>query len=215
MHGTSICEVCEKLFKWRRENKRKKLPTWCSRECRVKSGNFGFRPGGPLRIDEMTPQEKFERLKKSFEKNVVRSFGCWSWKGTIDKGGYGIMTCNKKHGSDRAHRASWIIHKGQIPKGILVCHKCDHPECTNPDHLFLGTSADNTKDMIQKNRKVIGSKMPTSKLTEEKVRVIKELLNQKISYTKISAMFGVGVSAITRIKRNETWKHVGDHENII
>jgi hypothetical protein len=208
MHGENKCEICDVLFRWRRGNDRKTIPRWCSRECRIKSGDFGFRPGGSVRIDEMSEEEKFDRLKKSYEKNVIRNIGCWGWNGTFDKGGYSIMTCNRKHGPDRGHRASWVIHNGKIPKGMLVCHKCDHPECTNPEHLFLGTSLDNTKDMIQKNRKCIGSKVPTAKLNEEDVKLIKGLLEKKISYPKIAEMFNVGINAIVRIKNGETWQHV-------
>lgn len=208
MQGISECEVCKVKFKWCRDKSRKTIPRWCSRKCRVDSGDFGFRPGGPIRIDEMTPEEKFARLKKSYEKNVIKSVGCWGWKGTVDKNGYGIMSSDRRHGPDRAHRASWVIHNGSIPNGLLVCHKCDHAECTNPEHLFLGTLADNTNDMINKNRKAIGQKTKTAKLTEDNVRTIKTLLKLKVSYPKIAKIFNVGINAILRIKRNETWKYI-------
>jgi hypothetical protein len=210
MHGESKCEICGILFRWRRASSRITIPKWCSRECRVKSGNFGIRPGGPIRINELTEEEKFSRLKKSYEKNVTRKNGCWGWKGTFDKGGYGIMSSDRRHGPDRAHRASWVIHNGKIPLGYLVCHKCDRPECTNPDHLWLGTPAENTKDMIQKNRKAIGPQTKTAKLTESDVRAIKSLLKTKISYPKIAKMFSVGINAVVRIKRGDTWKHIED-----
>lgn len=208
MQGIDECEKCGTLFKWKRSKNQKSKPRFCSRTCRHEFGHIGFRPGGAIRIDELTEEQKKEKYKKSFEKNVIRQFGCWSWKGFQDKGGYGIMTCDRRYGPDRAHRASWVIHNGSIPKGMLVCHKCDRPECTNPEHLFLGTAAENTKDMIDKNRKCIGSNVPTAKLTEDNVRAIRVLLNQKISYPKIAKMFNVGVNAIVRIKRNETWKHI-------
>jgi hypothetical protein len=208
MQGISKCEKCGIEFKWSRSRNQKSKPRFCSRECRHSFAHIGFRPGGKYRIDEMTTEEKFERLKKSYEKNVIRKFGCWGWEGTQDKGGYGIMSSDRRHGPDRAHRASWVIHKGEIPKGLLVCHKCDRPECTNPDHLFLGTPSENTKDMIHKNRKCIGSNVPTAKLNEENVKLIKVLLKQKISYPKIAEMFNVGINCIVRIKRGETWKHI-------
>lgn len=207
--GTNNCLKCGKEFSWIRSRKQV-APKFCSLECR---GHTGFVPGGAIRISELTEQEKFERLKKSFEKHVIRNEdGCWGWKGSLSRG-YGVMSCGPRIGPDRSHRASWVIYKGPIPKGMLVCHKCDHPECTNPEHLFLGTPSENTKDMINKNRKVVGSKVPTAKLDEEKVKEIRILLSLGKSYPKIARMFGVASGTIARIKNGETWSHVKILEN--
>lgn len=208
MQGISECEICKTSFKWTRAKDRKNKPRFCSVKCRREFGHIGFRPGGKYRISEMSDEEKFQRLKKSFEKGVIRAEICWKWSGTMGKDGYPIMSCNKTYGSDRAHRASWIIHNGPIPKGMMVCHKCDNRECTNPEHLFLGTPAANTADMIAKNRKSVGTQVPTAKLNEESVKAIRQLLNLKMSYPKIAKLFNVGINAIVRIKRGETWKHV-------
>ncbi len=208
MHGESICEICSVLYRWRRGKNQKSKPRFCSNKCRRESGHIGFRPGGQIRIDELSSEEKFEKLKKSFEKGVIRKEVCWAWLGSIDGDGYPVMGCGRRYGAERGHRASWLIHKGEIPKGMFVCHRCDNKECTNPEHLFLGTPADNTKDMIQKNRKCIGSNVPTAKLDEEKVKIIKGLLKLKMSYPKIAKMFNVGINSIVRIKNGETWKHV-------
>lgn len=208
MQGISVCELCKITYRWKRSKNQKSIPRFCSRICRHSFGHIGFKPGGEYRIDQASPEKRLEKLKESFEKSVLRNEFCWSWDGLIAKDGYPLMSCDKRYGSDRAHRASWIIHYGCIPKGMLVCHKCDNRECTNPEHLFLGTPAENTKDMIQKNRKCIGSNVPTSKLNEEDVKLIKCLLEKKISYPKIAEMFNVGINAIVRIKRGETWKHV-------
>jgi HNH endonuclease len=99
----------------------------------------------------------FERVNKVFFDNFIPEpmSGCWIW---IKAGqyGYGYMILNKK--KIRAHRLSWIIHNGDIPEGLLVCHKCDVKCCVNPNHLFLGTGDDNMQDMIKKNRcKFIGA----------------------------------------------------------
>lgn len=81
---------------------------------------------------------------------------CWEWKGTkinncLKKILYGQgYLGNKLH---PAHRISWIINCGEIPKGLLVCHTCDNPPCINPNHLFLGTNWDNLEDMFTKGRK--------------------------------------------------------------
>ena len=76
---------------------------------------------------------------------------CWKWKGFKNKQGYGRMGVGPSQ-CVNAHRVSWTIHNGPIPKGMFVCHQCDNPECTNPKHLFVGTRQDNTNDMMIKKR---------------------------------------------------------------
>ena len=77
--------------------------------------------------------------------------GCWLWLGATDKGGYGRVW-----GSDRrsvlAHRRSWELRRGAIARGVLCLHRCDTPACVNPEHLFLGSYRDNTRDMVAKGR---------------------------------------------------------------
>lgn len=76
--------------------------------------------------------------------------GCWEWNKTYDSG-YGAYSLNEKHMG--AHRASWIIHYGDIPTGMFVLHKCDNPSCVNPKHLYVGTQQDNMKDVIKRRRR--------------------------------------------------------------
>lgn len=78
--------------------------------------------------------------------------GCWEWSGHRDKNGYGTLAISSRPVG--AHRVSWTINYGPIPDGLCVLHRCDNPPCVRPDHLFLGTSQDNTIDMIRKNRQV-------------------------------------------------------------
>jgi len=83
-----------------------------------------------------------------------RPSGCWFWTGARKHTGYGqIWVVNS---AKTAHRISWILHNGPIPTGLCVLHKCDNPPCVNPDHLFLGTRADNNLDCVAKGRNVIG-----------------------------------------------------------
>lgn len=75
---------------------------------------------------------------------------CWLWLGATTEAGYGTLTIN--HKPLGAHRMSWILMNGEIPKGMNVCHKCDIPPCVNPNHLFLGTHQENMDDKVKKGR---------------------------------------------------------------
>lgn len=150
-------------------------------------------------------------LKSGFEKHVIRKKGCWDWDGSFySVMGYGRFNFNKKMIS--AHRASWIIHYGDIPNGLCVCHKCDNPRCSNPEHLFLGTTQENNEDMMNKDRNPIlnkkGEENFCSKLTNENVVEIKKLLNTEFTQRRIAKKFNVERSTISNIKRKVSWKHL-------
>jgi len=211
MKGIGICKTCGIEFTWKRASNQV-IPQFCSMKCR---GHTGFRPGSPLFISEMTDEQKFERLKKSFEKHVIRQEGCWSWKGPISKGGYPVMSCNPEIGSDRGHRASWIIHKGKIPQYMHVCHRCDNPICTNPDHLWIGTFKENNDDKIAKGRgryikppHKVGIENGASKLKENQVKEIKNLIKNGRSSYSIAKEYNVSKTTILRIKNNKNWSHI-------
>jgi HNH endonuclease len=76
--------------------------------------------------------------------------GCWLWTASVRPDGYGQSPIQGK--MEGVHRASWIIHRGEIPTGMQVLHRCDTPTCVNPDHLFIGCNADNMRDAAAKGR---------------------------------------------------------------
>lgn len=83
----------------------------------------------------------------------VTASGCWEWRGARNDLGYGTLTLVRQ-GLDKArvHRLMYERYNGLIPEGLIVRHKCDNPPCSNPDHLELGTMADNTQDMMERGR---------------------------------------------------------------
>ena len=98
-----------------------------------------------------------ERLERHIERDP--NSGCWLWTGWVNPQGYGVIRFwqSGKASSRLAHRISWETVSGPIPKwtgphSLSVCHRCDTPACINPDHLFLGTHADNNRDMYAKKR---------------------------------------------------------------
>ena len=136
--------------------------------------------------------------------------GCWLWIGNSN-GRYGQIRTDNKNVS--AHRLSWQLFKGDIPLGKQVLHRCDTPSCVNPEHLFLGTPSDNTRDSMKKGRyfRPYGERSGAAKLTEKQVEEIRGLIAAGIRQDEIAKQFGVNKSRITSIKKGTSWKHT--HRN--
>lgn len=162
----------------------------------------------------MSRKFKSENSVESFMRHVsVQDGGCWIWKNKPFWDGYGQF--NFKHEGkwkkERAHRSSYRFFKGEAG-GKLVCHSCDKPLCVNPDHLFLGTPLDNTRDMDSKGRRVacglVGELHPLASITEAEARDIK----YSASYRGITKYFinkyGVSRHVVSQIRSKKNWKHV-------
>lgn len=92
-------------------------------------------------------------MQRFYEKTVLRPSGCIEWIAAKYPNGYG---CFKIEGRTQgAHRIAWKLANGEIPKGLLICHRCDNRLCVNVDHLFLGDGKDNMKDCRDKGRLVL------------------------------------------------------------
>lgn len=131
--------------------------------------------------------------------------GCFLWTGPVQDTGYPKITVNYR--TRRATRVSYEVHKGPIPEGMCVCHKCDVKSCINPDHLFLGTHQDNMDDMVAKGRSRDrrGERSPLAKMTDEQILLIRADIR---SNRAIAAAFGLRKSTISDIKRGRTWRHL-------
>lgn len=134
-----------------------------------------------------------EQMKKIFLKSFIKdNSGCWLWNdNNIDKDGYGIIYAFGKR--VKAHRFSYELYNGEIGDNLNVCHKCDIPKCVNPEHLWLGTSSENTQDSVNKNRRLTGDKNP-SKREDVREKISKALKGKPrpsmIGNTNNKPMFG-------------------------
>lgn len=151
-------------------------------------------------------------LEERFWRHVNKDGDCWLWTAHTSSGkGYGRLGEGGKGGKYlHAHRVSYELHNGPIPDGYVVMHQCDNPSCVNPAHLSVGTTAQNIKDAYNKGRKVTpfkaGAAHHMAILDDEKVRFIRG--NLHISAGVLAKQYGIARSAITAIRRRQTWKHV-------
>ncbi len=155
------------------------------------------------------------KIENRFFKNryINPSTNCWEWIGYKNDKGYGSISF--KGIPTRVHRlAAYIWLDFDLDSKLLVCHHCDNPSCFNPEHLFIGTNTDNSKDMVNKNRQQKGEKHHKSKLTEDDVYAIKDLYKiikngeRKYSIRKLGKLFNIHHSVISKIIKGKIWKMV-------
>lgn len=140
--------------------------------------------------------------------NVDDITGCWNWSRYRNALGYGVLGVPLDR-TMLAHRYAWEVYKGVVPAGLCVLHRCDNPSCVNPEHLFLGTQADNNEDMHNKGRGVIprGETHGCAKLTNKQVQEIREQFG-KLSDCELARRYGVTSGAIRHMRLGITWRSV-------
>lgn len=125
--------------------------------------------------------------------------------GSIHTGGYGEVRNNGKKIS--AHRASYLVHKGEVGNGLFICHTCDVVSCVNPDHLYAGTPKENSQDSVRRGRRdrPAGEKNPQSKITDEIAKIIRY---GGISVHEAVSRFGISKGRFYNIRSGAAWKHI-------
>ena len=202
---SQVCAQCGKQFITSPCHIRRGI-RFCSIEC----------------VHEAQRKQGQETLATRYWARVNKTGACWLWTGA-KSGGYGNISVNGS--TTKAHRISWEWTNGPIPEGMAVLHKCDVRLCVRPDHLFLGSIADNANDMVNKGRQAVGQrhgsklhperllrgeKHQNAKLTNAMVLQIRQMAKDGILHKDIAKRFGVTFSTIWSIVVRKTWKHIAD-----
>lgn len=177
------CAMCSKAFRLYEVEIKRGGGIYCSRTCYDQ---------------DLTP------LADRFWPKVSKTETCWLWTGANSgrKWPYGLLGTKRGGPLLKAHHVSWEMHYGPVPIGKWVLHKCDVTLCVRPDHLFIGTAAINTADMVIKGR------CATEKLTQEEVDQIRSRYAPgKISMAALGEQYGVSQGAIWFIVHGRSWRH--------
>jgi len=158
---------------------------------------------------------------ESFWSKVEKS-SCWLWTAAKTEKGYGVFSVARR--TFKAHRISYELLHGPIPKDLCVLHRCDVSACVNPNHLFLGTRADNNADMLAKGRHIAGgthcgdsstngmypkgSAHHNAKLTADLVREIRSARAAGMSFAKLAKKYRLSTGYVFRLINRGTWRDV-------
>ncbi len=148
-----------------------------------------------------------KRIARFWAKVEWQRNGCWLWVGAKDGCGYGLFGIAASR-CERAHRFSYRLAHGFIPDDKCVLHRCDTPACVRPDHLFLGTLADNMRDRNEKLRQARGTRNGRAILTAAQVLEIRDARASGEQLTSIASRFGVAPETVGGIANGRSWRHV-------
>jgi hypothetical protein len=205
--GDWLCEACGTAFSANRGPRR-----FCSRTCSASYLAKRWWQHDPDGMRQKISARLIARasLIDRFHAGVaIDVSGCWLWQKAKDRAGYGKMSSGKPGASGpvKAHRVAYELFVGPISAGLHVCHRCDTPACVNPDHLFLGTNAENRRDMSQKSRarppSLKGATNPNARLAPAQVDAIRQSTD---SNPALAQQYGVSRRQIWLIRTGRGWK---------
>lgn len=157
----------------------------------------------------------------TFWSHLDKSGACWLWPRAVNNHGYGVLQVQKR--LHLAHRFAWSLVAGPIPSGMNVCHRCDVPRCCRPDHLFLGSHAENMRDMARKGRSAAGERnglrrhpdraprgerQGGAKLTAPLVQEIRQRYASGEAVAALATVYAVGNRTVWNVIERKTWRHV-------
>jgi hypothetical protein len=150
----------------------------------------------------LTPPTFAER----FWRDVRLGSGCWLWLGARTSAGYGHLV--RDGANVLAHRVAWELRVGPLEATAVLCHSCDTPLCVRPDHLFVGTPADNHADMVAKGRAKVGEQLPHARLTAEVVRLIRRMPRR--TWPDLARALGVSHACVIDAGTGRRWTHIDE-----
>jgi hypothetical protein len=146
------------------------------------------------------PNER-ARVREKFWRKVRKSRrpdACWEWRGAHSDNGYGALRTEPRGPVIKAHRVAYLLEVGPIPDGLYVCHRCDNPRCVRPDHLFIGTQAENRRDAARKGR-------AARKLTWPDVRAMRAAYAAGVRGYEIARRRRMSAGVVYKILRGVIW----------
>ena len=152
-----------------------------------------------------------QRFETKYE--AIPFSGCWLWTDALDKDGYGRLQMPGKR-TLKAHRVSYELHVGAVPKGKIVCHHCDVRCCVNPTHLYAGDWNDNVQDCMRRGRYVaggkphLGARNGMAKLTESQAIEIRRRVDAGETQVSLATEFNLHISTVHNLVRRRKWRHL-------